>query len=151
VIRISRRASIPEHAESLPLRGLVRALGWALAGLGIVGGFLAAGAGEGRIAAWLAPLLVVVGGVVLAALWQCGKYDLTVGTTRIEVGTGPFKDTLATGAVESSEARPATAWRKLFAEREVVLVLSVGRWRRYPVPTRDPEGLRAALPPPGEA
>jgi len=151
VIRISRQQSLPDHAESIPLRAPVRWLGWALAALGIVGGFLAAGTGEGRIAEVLGPILVVAGGVVLAALWQCGRYDVTIGTTRIEVGTGPFKDTLATGAVESSEVRPATAWRKLFADQEVVLGLAVGRRCHYPVPTRDPEGLQAALAPPGEA
>lgn len=116
--------------------------------MGIVAGLIIAAVGEGLVAELLGPVVVTVGGVVLAAVWKCGRYELTLGTARIELGTGPFRDTLATGAVESTQRRSATAWRKLYADEEVVLGLTIGRRPEYTVPTRDPEALEAALPPP---
>ena len=115
--------------------------------LAIVAGLIIAAVGEGLVAELLGPVVVTLGGVALAAVWKCGRYELTRGTARIELGTGPFRDTLATGAVESTRRRPATAWRKLFADEEVVLGLTIGRKPEYPVPTRDADALEAALPP----
>jgi hypothetical protein len=148
VIRISRQQSIPEHYESIPLRQPVRALGWSAAVLAVVAGLIVAAVGEGLVAELLGPVVVTLGGVVLAAVWKCGRYELTLGTARIELGTGPFRDTLATGAVESTRRQPATAWRKLFADEEVVLGLAIGRKPEYAVPTRNADALEAALPPP---
>jgi hypothetical protein len=148
VIRVSRQQSIPEHYESMPLRSPVRAFGWTTAVLAIVAGLIIAAVGEGLVAELLGPVVVTLGGVVLAAVWKCGRYELTLGTARIELGTGPFRDTLATGAVASTQRRPATAWRKLFADEEVVLSLTVGRKPEYVVPTRNPDALERALPPP---
>jgi hypothetical protein len=147
VIRISRTQSIPEHYESMPLRPPARVLGWSFAVLAIAGGLVVAAVGDGLVAELLGPVVVTVGGVALAAVWQCRKYELTIGTARIETGTGPFRDTLAAGAVASTARRPATAWRKLFSDEEVVLRLAVGRKPEHAVPTRDPAALEAALPP----
>jgi hypothetical protein len=145
VIRLSQQTSLPQHHESIPLRGPVRLLGWTVA-LGSIGlGFYGAAVTEGAVARIVGPIGVIVGGVALAAVWQCRKYELTVGTVRIEIGTGPFRDTLATGAVESMTLRPATGWRRCFATDEVVLGLEVGRRPSVPIPTLDPTALRAAL------
>jgi hypothetical protein len=148
VIRVARQQSIPEHYESIPLRPPVRALGWGAAWLAIAGGLVIAAVAEGLVAELLGPLVVTLGGVLLAAVWKCGRYELTLGTARIELGTGPFRDTLATGAVESTRRRPATAWRKLFTDEEVVLHLTIGRKPEYAVPTGDPDAFEAVLPPP---
>jgi hypothetical protein len=148
VIRVSRQQSIPEHFESIPLRSSLRTLGWSAAVLAIVAGLIIAAVGDGLVAELLGPVIVTLGGVVLAAVWKCGRYELTVGTARIELGTGPFRDTLATGAVESTRRRSATAWRRLYADEEVVLGLTIGRRPEYAVPTRDPEAFETALPPP---
>ena len=145
VIRLSRQTSLPQHYESIPLRGPVRLVGWtvALASIGL--GLAAAAVTEGVVERIVGPIGVIVGGVALVAVWQCRSYELTVGTVRIEIGTGPFRDTLATGAVESASCRPATGWRRCFATDEVVLGLEVGRRRSVPVPSLDPTALQAAL------
>jgi hypothetical protein len=145
VIRISRRQSIPEHYEAIPLRPAVRALGWSSSSLGIIGGLALAGLAEGGLAEIAGPVVVVLGGVVLAATWQCRLYEVTRGTARIEIGTGPFRDTLATGAMESVAHRPASGWRRCFSDREVVLRFAIGRKREHVVPTRDPEAFGSAL------
>ncbi len=101
----------------------------------------------GTLGEILSAIAVVVGGFLLVAMLKCRRYEVTVGTSRIEIGTGPFRDTLASGALESATRRPATGWRRLFAEEEIVLRSEVGRKRDFPVPTRDPDGLLTALEP----
>jgi hypothetical protein len=145
-MRISRKQSIPEHHESVPLRVPVRSAGWSLAGMGIVGGLALAALARGVTAEVVGPLVVLFGAFVLAATWHCRRFEVTIGTARIEIGTGPFRETLATGAVESVERGRATRWRRLFADEEITLCMGVGRRREFRVPTRDPDALEAALP-----
>ena len=63
----------------------------------------------------------------------------------VDLGTGPFRDTLATGAIESVTRRPATGWRKAFADEELQLRVPFGRKQEYLVPSRDPGALERAL------
>lgn len=144
MIRLDR-TSIPDYHESIPLRAAVRVPGWLASASAVLAGLVVAGAADGLVAELAGPLLVVLGGGVLAALWQCRRYEVTVGTVRIDAGTGPFRVTLATGAVESAFRRRSGRWRRLFADEEVVLRVTGARRAEYPVATRDPRALEAAL------
>jgi hypothetical protein len=145
VIRVSRPQSIPEHYESMNLKPAVRALGWSVALLGVAAGLTVAGAAEGVLAEIVGPVAVILGGIVLGAVWQCRRYEITVGTARIDIGTGPFRDTLSAGAVESTSRCPATGWRRLFADHEVAVRVTIGHKREYSVPTHDPDTLESSL------
>jgi hypothetical protein len=140
-----QRTSIPEHHESIRLRRSLRRPGWVVSALAIVAGLLLAAVGKGAGAEVAGPVVAALGGIVLAALWQFRRFETTVGTVRIDLGTGPFRDTLATGAVESVARRPATGWRRAFADEELLLRVPFGRKREYVLPSRDPEAIERAL------
>ena len=144
MIRISRDLSLPQHHESVPLRGALRAAGWLLAVGGIAGGFLIAASWPEEAAEILGSLLVVLGGAALFAVTRCRTYEITVGTARLEMGTGPFQQTVPVGAVESTDRRPATGWRRMFADEEIKLEVSVGV-RVVVLPSRRPAQILDAL------
>ena len=75
---------------------------------------------------------------------RCRTYEITVGTARLETGSGPFQQTVPVGAVESTDRRPATAWRRMFADEELVLEVSVGA-RVVVFPSREPAKILEAL------
>jgi hypothetical protein len=90
------------------------------------------------------PIVVIVGGLILAAMLRCRRCEITIGTKRIDVRSGPLRGMVPTGAVESVAHRPATAWRRWFANEEIVLSVSVGAGS-VAIPSRRPAELIAAL------
>ena len=144
MIRISRILSIPHYHEWVPLRNKVRTAAWVVAAGTMVPGFAVVGVADGAAASALGQVGVVLGGLVLAGLFRCGRYEIAVGTKRTDLGPDPFRRIVPTGAVESAACRPATSWRRLFADEEVVLQMSVGAGQ-VAVPSREPAALVAAL------
>jgi hypothetical protein len=146
VIRISREESIPQHCEVVPLKAGVHSLGW-LAALGsIASGFAVAAWAPGRLGEIPGSILVILGGVALGAMVGCRRLEVVAGSTRIDLGAGPFHTVVPSGAVESAERRPATGWRRLFADEEILLRVSVGSGE-VAIPTRQPSDLLAAIDP----
>jgi len=150
MIRIGRDESIPVHHETVELRRGVLVAGWALTLLGIGGGLLLVGSGNEAVAELGGPLLVLLGGAALFSVLRFRSYELTVGTSRIDVRCGPLKRVLASGAVTSSEVRPARGWRALYAPEEIELRLEA-RDGRAVLPSCRPGELLAALRSAGEA
>jgi len=144
MFRISSDESIPHHFEAVPLRTGVSALGWSLAVLTIASGLGLAGWASGAAADVVGPIVVIVGGLILAAMLRCRRCEITIGTKRIDVRSGPLRGMVPTGAVEAAARRPATVWRRLFADEEVVLSVSVGAGN-FAIPSRRPAELIEAL------
>ena len=144
MIRIGRDQSIPVYVEEIPLKPFVRVAGLALGVLVLIGGFSEAIWAEGSSGRVAGPLLVMAGGIVVIALVRCKIYEITVGTTRVDVGTGMFRETIPTGSIESTELRPASGWRRLYADEEVLLHFDVGSGEAV-VPSRNPAALHSAI------
>jgi hypothetical protein len=143
-VRISRDLSLPRHHESVPLKTPYRVLGWVIGILGIAGGFLTAGLVEGEPAEIAGSLLVVLGTVSAVGVVRCQSYETTIGSSRIDLESGPVRNTVPSGAVESAVPGPATGWRKLFADQEIVLSVNIGAGRAV-FPSRDPDAVLVAI------
>jgi hypothetical protein len=144
MVQITRDRDLPLHYEASPLGGLVKAVGWPVGIVAIVGG-IAAFVKAGSLAAEaVAALFVVAGCAVVVLLVRCRRYEVVIGERMTELRLGPFRRTLPTGCVSDVVEQPASSWRKFFAPRELVLTLSV-ETRPLIVPTHDPEEFRAAL------
>ena len=144
MFRISVDESIPHHFESVPLRPAPRAVGWAVALLGIGGGAVLAAVSRGWRAELVAPLAVVASGLLLIVLVRCRNCEVTLGTRRIDVRAGPLHRLIPTGSVEAASRRTATGWRRLFATEELVLRIDVGSGEAA-IPSRRPQELHRAL------
>jgi len=142
--RIDADSSIPQYHESVPLRTALRVLGWTGGVLGILGGFLLAGITDSELAEVAGSLLVVAGGSAVYLTAKCSSYEVTVGTSRLDLWSGPFRRMAPSGAVLSVSRRPASSWRRLFADDELWLRIEE-RPDEMPVPSRRPEELIAAL------
>jgi hypothetical protein len=143
-LRIVRDGDLPLHFEAMPLRTPVLAVGWPAAVLACAAGvglFVQSTSMTGEA---LAASLVLVGCSILVALVRCRRYEITVGQRMIDLRVGPFRRILPVGTVEALKAGPATSWRRLFADRELELTLSVNAQKAI-VPTNNPDELRAAL------
>jgi hypothetical protein len=144
MIRIGRDQSIPVYVETIPLKPTSRVVGLLLGVLLLVGGFAEAIWADGTSGRVAGPLLVMAGGILVIAVVRCRAYEITVGTARTEAGTGPFRETIPTGSIESTELRPASGWRRLYADEEVLLHLDTGSGEAV-VPSRDPAALHSAI------
>jgi len=145
VIRIGRDQSIPLYVETIPLKTKVRVPGLVLGVLVLIAGFAEAVWAEGPAGRVAGPLLVMIGGLLVIAIVRLQTYEIIVGSKRIDVGAGLFKDTVPSGSVESTELRPASGWRRLYADEELVLHFEMGPGEVV-VPSRNPAALHAALP-----
>jgi regulator of protease activity HflC (stomatin/prohibitin superfamily) len=143
-VRITRDYDLPLHFEASPLKATVKVVGWMVGVLAIVAGMAGFVRAESAVAEAAAVCLILIGGTLVVALIRCRCYEVTVGERRIELRLGPFRRTLPSGCVENATARPASAWRRLFAPGELVLTLGL-ETRPVIVPTNDPEELRTAL------
>jgi hypothetical protein len=144
MIRIARDDSIPEHAESVELRRGALVAGWAAALLGVGGGLWLVGSRVEAVGELAGPLLVLFGGAALFSVVRLRVYELTVGTSRIDVRCGPMKRTLARGAVTAVNARPARGWRRLYSALEVELRLET-REGGAVVPSQEPDAIVGLL------
>ena len=123
-IRLSTPA-VPLHAESVPLGAAPR-------GAAVAVGTVAVGAGLGIVLGWderaaelVCAVLVSFGAVVLWLAVRCGRCQVTIGSTRIDVRAGPLAATAPTVAVQGLVRRAATSWRRWYAAEEVALRISV--------------------------
>ncbi len=142
--RASDRAEVPQHWEACRLR-----TGWWLLGLG--GGLVAALAGiagmvlgEGSWMEALGAALAAVGGLVAVAAFRCRRWTVSVGREWVRSELGPFVRTLPRRGIASVSVRPASGFRRLYAQREVAITLAAGS-HRFRVPSADPETLAAVF------
>jgi len=142
-IRLSG-AAVPLHAESIPLGAGPRATAVAVGavavgtGLGVVLGW------DGTTAEIAGAVLVSCGAIVLWLAARCGRCEVTLDATRIDVRAGPLSATAPTAAVESFARRGATSWRRWYAAEEIALRISVSPGQLV-LPTRKPAELEVAL------
>ena len=144
MVRVTRIRSLPLHFEASPLKPWVVAVGWPTAIVVCVTGIALFARAESIFAEAVAASLLLVGGSLFVVLVRCRRFEMTVGERMIELQAGPFRHSLPAGCVVSGAVRPATRWRRLFADREVELTLSMDD-RKTVVPTRDEEELRRVL------
>jgi hypothetical protein len=158
MVQITRDRDLPLFFEASPIQGWVRTVGAALGAVATATGIVAFVNSVSMVAEIAAVVLIFAGGTLVLALIRCRRYEVTVGERMIELRLGPFRRTLPAGCVDEATARPASAWRRFYAPRELILGLSV-ETRPLVVPTHDPDELGAALlgrehqknRPPGEA
>jgi hypothetical protein len=139
-----RRDELPLHFEGLRLRRWIVLAGWPLA-------LAAAGVGVVLVGTSVQPLVDavglvvgVLGAVLIAGLMRCRRFEIVVGPSLLTVGAGPFRRGVPSGALGHSEVRAARSWRRLYADRELVLDVP-DHGQHIVVPSVDPEGLQAAL------
>jgi hypothetical protein len=144
MVRISRDRDLPRHFDGSPLASWVHYVGWPSAGILCAGGIWLVVGAASKPQEFLGALVALAGVVVAAALVRCRRYEVTIGQRTITLCCGPFRQTLPVGSIEVVQARGATGWRRLYADRELVLETSLDRGP-MPVPTRDEAELRGAL------
>ena len=144
MVRVSRHRFLPRHFDASPLKTWVGAVGWPATIFFCTAGVLLFVRAGSMVAEAAAALVILVGASLLVTLVRCRRYEISVSDRLVELRVGPFRRSLPVGCVEAVEARPATLWRRLFADRELELTLSV-ETSTVVVPTCDEDELRRAL------
>ncbi len=133
----------PEHWEAAELRPALRAAGWALAVVGGVGGVLLMARGPGPLeAVGVVAALLGIGAAFLVV--RLRRFETVVGARWFEAGAGPFNRRVGRHGLGDLTVRPATSWRRLYADREVVVVIQHSG-EELAVPSAEPEELLRAL------
>jgi hypothetical protein len=141
---IRDHVEVPLHFEKLHLRGTVETGVWLTAVLlTVVGIGLAVRAASWSVEA-LGVCLAAVGGAAMVGVVRCRSFETVVDRRYVAGRAGPLGDRLPVGMVADSRVRPAGSWRRLYAEREVVLQTSVDD-RRLVVPSHEPASLIEAI------
>jgi len=135
---------VPDHFEGVPLKAGVQMVGWFLGVVLAAGGVALMVLTAGTALEALGAFGAAAGAIAVAAVIRCRRFETQVGRQWITIGAGPLSHRLRRDLVVEQQYRPATLWRRLYADDEVVLVLGVGG-HRHVVPTRDPEELERAL------
>ena len=142
--RTREQSEIPLHFEKMRLRTIIEAAGWLMAALLTTVGIALAV----REASWsteaLGVVAAAVGGATMVGVVRCRYYETVVDRRYVTGRAGPLGDRLPVGMVAESTARPASSWRRLYADREVVL-RTPGEDRELVVPSREPESLIEAI------
>lgn len=141
----SRRedAEIPVHWEAADLRTGVRIAGWAVA---VVGGVCGVALMAGAHGLWEG-LGVAMAVVAIAAAFvavRLRRFEIVVGERWLEAGTGPFTRRIGRHGLGALSVRPATSWRRLYAEQEVETVVAHSG-EVLVFPSTDPAELLRAL------
>jgi hypothetical protein len=139
-----RRDELPMHFEGLRLRPWIVLAGWPVALAAASLGALLVGTSSQPLADAAGLLVGVLGAVLIAGLIRCRRYETVLGPSLLTIGAGPFRRRLPVGVLERSEVRDAASWRRLYADRELVLE-APEYGQRIIVPSADPEALQAAL------
>ncbi len=135
---------LPEHFEGIWLKPLVRLSGWIL-GLGLAfAGITLMVKASGSVFEAIGAVFAASGGVLLAAVVRCRRYEILVGRTWVNIGAGPLTHRIKRDLIAGFLKRPATGWRRLYADEEFELTLTVVD-HQHVVPTLDPIELEAAL------
>ncbi len=138
------KEDIPHHFESVTVRGWILVVGSMMAVSSIVVGVATAAGARWLLIESLGVALAGFGGVVALLLIRCRRVETVVTKRLLIVSAGPLRRRVPVGFIEGCESRPATSWRKLFADRE--LFLRVGHdGRDVVVPTVDPVELASAM------
>jgi len=126
------------------MRPLFAVVGWVAAIVGAVGGVLLSVNAQRWAMEAIGVATAGIGGTMLVALLRCRRFETVVNRRFVETAAGPFTKRLPVGFVDRAELRSATGWRRLYADREVVLTSPTGT-QPLVVPTGDPEGLTAVF------
>lgn len=135
---------IPEHYEGVPLKRTVLLLGWTVGLVLTVGGVSVMVLTAGTLFEAAGALCAAGGAIALAAVIRCRLYEIQVGRRWIKIGAGPLTRRFKSDLVAVHRQRTATGWRRLYADHEVVLILSISD-DQHIVPTRDPTELQTAF------
>jgi len=139
-----QRDELPLHFEGFQLRRRLVVAGWplavAVAGLGVT----LAGTARDPLVSATGLVLGVLGAMLIAGLVRCRRCEIVVGHRTVTTTVGPLRRRVPVGLTEDRSLRSATSWRRLYADRELVLELP-DRGEAVVLPTAEPEALRAAL------
>lgn len=144
VAREDDREELPIHFEGVPLKRTLKIGGWPLAGLGTVAGIATMAARPGIAIEVFAAVIAAAGVIAVTGLYRCRRFELVVGEKWVFTTLGPFKRHLPLQLIEGASERPATSWRRLYSDREVVLRVPVGSGED-PFPSRAPSELIEAI------
>ena len=142
--RKGEREQMPLHFEGLPLAARFRRVAWPLAVLMVVCGVTVMVLRLGFFIEIPAAMVAATGAVTVVGLVRCRRFEIVVGEKWLVASSGPFKHHVPRHLIEAATVRPSRSWRRLYAEREVVLRVPVGDGED-PVPSSEPEELLAVL------
>ncbi len=140
----SEREEVPRHWEASGI-GVARLLGIMGAGAVSAGvGVAAMVIRQGSALEVVGAILAAAGAVVVATVFACRRWTLSVGKDWIHSEVGPFKRRIPRTAVTHCAVRTSTRLRRLFARQEVV-VETTGRGDSIALPTNEPTTLCEAI------
>jgi hypothetical protein len=138
------RDQLPLYFEGLRLKRWLAASGWPLAVVGAVVGVTLAGTVRSPLADGAGLVLGVASALVVAGLLRCRRCEIVIGPSLLTFGAGPFRRRVPAAWLEHGQLRPATSWRRLYADRELLFELP-DHEGSFILPTAEPEALQAAL------
>jgi hypothetical protein len=137
-------STLPHHFETVPVKPAISVPGWII-GIGcFISGVAIAISPLANWADIAGPALACFGAAIVMALVRCRHFEITVGDKLVTAGAGPFHRSVPVGAVEKLSKRPATSWRKLYADYELALTVTVSSGVVV-IPSSDQEELVIAL------
>jgi hypothetical protein len=146
-IRVARegdREEVPLHFEGLVLKPVARCVGWPGAAILAVAGVFIMVSHAGTAFELAGAPAAAGGGILMVALYRCRRFEAVAGRKWLKTRLGPFRQDLPRELIIGAAARRATGWRRLYADQEMVLDLSVGT-RNPLLPSADPEAMIEAL------
>lgn len=146
-MRIPRHGPIPEHYEQTTMAAAPRAALWLagvmLAAAGILTGALAA---SPLIRLTVSPVASTAGVILVLAAWRLARHEVLVTRTAVRAGLAPFPRWIARDTIAAMTSRPATGWRSLYAQQELVISFHPASGGRAAViPSAAPRELEEAL------
>jgi hypothetical protein len=144
VARSDSREELPLHFEGVPLKSSVKRFGWPAAVLLVALGLVVMVARPGFAFEVCGALVAATGAIVVTGLVRCRRYELVVGEKWFLASAGPMKRHIPVQLIAGVSERPATSWRRLYADREVVVSMPVGE-QNEAFPSREVAELFRAL------
>lgn len=121
-----------------------RLTAWAVGVLGVPTGIALMVASDGTVVGALGAFVAALSSLVLFGAIRCGRFEIEIGRQWLRTGTGPLRRRVPREMIADCVVRPATGWRRLYAEREVVVELVAKDLGRQ-FPTREPAEVLRCL------
>ena len=144
VARANDREDIPLHFEGVMLAKTVHGGAWVMGLALVVGGIIAMVSLAGSWIEIPAAVAAALGALVLFVAIRCQSFEITVGRQWLKTRMGPFKNDLARSLIKGVKIRESTSWRRLYADKEIVIALDHGEDQPV-LPSSDAEELVFAL------
>jgi hypothetical protein len=134
----------PRHFEGVLLKTPVRVAGWVVGCCSTLGGIVLMVKMQGSVVELVGAAGAAAGVIALFLLVRCRRFETVLTEQWLMAGAGPLSHRVPRQLMGQARVRAATVWRRLYADREVVVEVPAGS-RRVVLPSAEPEELIGEL------